>query len=196
MTACRASVLRIVVLAPVAAVLLAAGGAGPASAAPADGPARSYRISTTFSSQGGQAVTYDPARVPVGAGVRVGTRSADGVTTTTLQVRGLQPNTTYGAHAHVNRCGATGEAAGPHLQFRPDPVQPSVDPAYANPRNEIWLDLTTDARGEGTATSTVAWMLPAERSPRSVVLHDMATTTGPGAAGTAGGRSACVDVRF
>lgn len=196
MTARRTSVLRIVALAPVAAVLLAAAAVGPASAAPQDGPSRSYAISTTFSAGGGQAVTYDPARVPEGAGVSVTAVSDGAAVTTTLAVRGLRPATVYGAHAHVDRCGTTGEAAGPHFQFRPDPVQPSVDPAFANPGNEIWLDVTTDARGDGTATSSVASPFPADRRARSVVLHDMATMTAPGAAGTAGGRSACVNVKF
>ena len=192
--------LRIAVLAPVVAVLLGSAATGPAVAAPPpggqDGPSRSYQISTTFSASGRPAVTYDPARVPVGAGVSVAAVSADGATTTTLQVRGLRPNTVYGAHAHVGYCGATGDAAGPHFQFRPDPVQPSVDPAFANPLNEIWLDLTTDARGAGRSRSTVAATFPPDRRARSVVLHDMATMTAPGAAGTAGARSACVDVKF
>ena len=192
--------LRIAVLAPVVAVLLGFAATGPAVAAPPpggqDGPSRSYQISTTFSASGRPAVTYDPARVPVGAGVSVAAVSADGATTTTLQVRGLRPNTVYGAHAHVGYCGATGDAAGPHFQFRPDPVQPSVDPAFANPRNEIWLDLTTDAQGNGTATSTNDWVFPADRRAKSVVVHEMATRTEPGKAGTAGKRPACMTVEF
>ena len=35
-------------------------------------------------------------------------------------------------------------SAGPTFQNVVDPVQPSVDPAYANPENEIWLDFRTD----------------------------------------------------
>ena len=78
----------------------------------------------------------------------------------------------------------------------PDPVQPSVDPAYANPQNEVWLDLTTDGEGAGSATTTVAWGF--ERAPRaqSVVIHAMPTATGAGRAGTAGDRAACVTVAF
>lgn len=200
MTVRRPSIRRIAVLAPVAAVLLGAGVAGPASAAVPgglqDGPYRSYQVSSTFSADGRPAVTYDPARVPEGAGASVSTRSDDAGTTTTLRVRGLLPNTTYGAHAHAGACGTTGEAAGPHFQFRPDPVQPSLDPTFANPQNEVWLDLTTDAQGAGRATSAVAWTFPVDRRAKSVVLHDMATMTAPGTAGTAGGRAACVDVEF
>ena len=198
MTARRPSAaVRIAVLAPAAAIVLAGGAAGPAAAAsPPDGPQRSYQISSTFSQGGAKAVTYDPARVPAGAGVTVSTRSTPGVTVTTLQVRGLLPNTVYGAHAHVKPCGATGDAAGPHFQYAQDPVTPSVDPAYANPRNEIWLDLTTDAEGNGRATSTNGWVFPADRRAHSVVLHDMATMTAPGTAGTAGARAACVTVKF
>ncbi|RZT83659.1 Cu-Zn family superoxide dismutase [Pseudonocardia sediminis] len=200
MTARRPSVVRIAALVPAVAVLLGAVVAGSASAAPQqdqqDGPTRSYQVSATFSASGRPAVTYDPARVPVGANVSVAAQSENGTTITTLQVRGLRPNTVYGAHAHVANCGVTGDVAGPHFQFRPDLVQPSVDPAFANAQNEIWLDLTTDAEGAGRAQSTVAWVFPADRRAKSVVLHDMATMTAPGKAGTAGGRSACVDVKF
>ena len=69
-----------------------------------------------------------------------------------LHVKGLEPDTEYGAHAHANAAAAsTGADAGPHFQHVVDPVLPSVDPAYANPRNEIWLDLTTNAAGNGVA---------------------------------------------
>jgi hypothetical protein len=49
----------------------------------------------------------------------------------------------------VNPCGAAASAAGPHYQHKRDPqasaTAPSVDASYANPQNEVWLDLTTDA---------------------------------------------------
>ena len=194
MTARRSFCRRLAALATVPAILV--GVATVAAATEGPGPNRSYQISSIFSAGGGPAITYAPDTVPVGAGVTVDTRSGGGVTTTVLRVRGLRPGTVYGAHAHVGRCGATGDAAGPHFQFRPDPVQPSVDPAYANPRNEIWLDLRTDAHGDGSATSTNPWVFPAERRAGSVVLHEMATSNEPGHAGTAGGRLACVTVAF
>lgn len=78
----------------------------------------------------------------------------------------------------------------------PDPVQPSVDPAHANPENEIWLDLTTDADGAGGATTTVPWGFESGRRARSVVVHAMPPATDPGRAGTAGARAACITVAF
>jgi len=105
------------------------------------------------------------------------------------------PNRTFGAHAHAMRCGPTGEAAGPHFQNMADPVKPSVNPQFANPSNEIWLDFTTDAHGNATATSTVPWTFGNPRAS-SVVIHADRTQTVPGKAGTAGARLACVSVGF
>jgi len=139
-------------------------------------------------------VTYDPRLVPQGAGIVVaampGRRSTVG-----LAVAGLRPNRTYGAHVHVRACGATGAVAGPHYQHVVDPVQPSVDPAYANPRNEVWLDFTTNAQGDGWAVSQVRWRFRAGAA-NSVVIHEHATHTGPGEAGMAGARVGCLTVRF
>ncbi|MBE1500081.1 Cu-Zn family superoxide dismutase [Amycolatopsis lexingtonensis] len=142
------------------------------------------------------AVTYRPGLVPAGARAHVFSLSAAHAgTTTTLVVTGLRPGRAYGAHAHAQPCGATGDAAGPHFQHVPDPVKPSTDPAYANPRNEIWLDFTTDRLGTGFARSTVDWTFDARR-PRSVVVHETHTHTDLGHAGTAGARLACLDVDF
>jgi Cu-Zn family superoxide dismutase len=70
-----------------------------------------------------------------------------------------------------------------------------VDPRYANPRNEIWLDLTTDGNGYARSSASVDWRL-GDRAVGSVVLHAEHTHTGPGHAGTAGPRLACVTVDF
>ncbi len=110
-------------------------------------------------------------------------------------MRGLLPNHEYGAHAHQKACGALATDAGAHFQHVIDPVQPSVDPAYANPRNEIWLDFTTDTRGNGWARSTVRWQFDSRRAG-SVVIHDHHTATDPGSAGTAGPRYGCLTVPF
>ena len=140
------------------------------------------------------AVTYAPQLVAPGAKVLVaaatGRRS-----TVVLVVAGLLPNRTYGAHVHVRPCGATGAVAGPHYQNVVDPVQPSVDPAYANPSNESWLDFTTGDRGYARAVSHVRWEFRAGQA-NSVVIHEQATRTEPGVAGTAGARVACVTVPF
>ncbi len=121
---------------------------------------------------------------------------ASGKTQVTLHVWGLQPNTEYGAHAHVNACGPTGSAAGPHFQYTPDPVLPSVNPAYANPRNEIWLDLTTDESGNGVAQTRVPWQFTPDRRAHSVIIHVEHTHTGPTDSGVAGARLACLSVDF
>ena len=116
-----------------------------------------------------------------------------GQTYTVLAVRGLAANQMFGAHVHQNACGESPEAAGPHYQHRTDPRQPSVDPAYANASNEIWLDFTTDAAGSAHSESTVAWTFD-DRPHRSVVIHAEHTNTAAGHAGTAGARLACINL--
>lgn len=145
----------------------------------------------------GELTRYDSVAVPEGARAGVtAVYTAAGDSIVTLHVWGMASDTVYGAHAHVNGCGATGAAAGPHFQNRLDPVTPSVDPAYANPGNEIWLDLTTDAEGNGAAQAKVAWQFSPERRARSVIIHREHTSTEAGEAGTAGARLACLAVGF
>ncbi|GAA2566125.1 superoxide dismutase family protein [Pseudonocardia hydrocarbonoxydans] len=163
---------------------------------PSATPDRDVQVSTTFGTDGGTALTYDPELVPVGARGAVSAQTGDAGTTVTLAVRGLAPERPYGAHVHTQPCGPTGDVAGPHFQHEVDPVQPSVDPAFANPGNEIWLDITTDAAGAGTATATVPWAFDRDRRAQSVIIHAMPTATGPGEAGTAGARAACISVEF
>ncbi|MDT7667687.1 MAG: superoxide dismutase, Cu-Zn family [Pseudonocardiales bacterium] len=141
------------------------------------------------------ATNYNKTLVPDGAKVLVAENVFDGATTVTLNVRGLVPNRAYGAHAHAMPCGPTGEAAGPHFQHTPDPVKPSVDPAFANSANEIWLDFKTDAQGDATTASTVPWVFTNAKAA-SVVIHADPTQTTPGKAGTAGARVGCVSVGF
>jgi Cu-Zn family superoxide dismutase len=141
-------------------------------------------------------LSYSPS-VPEGARARVqAVYTSAGDSIVTLHVWGLAPSTEYGAHAHVNACGSTGAAAGPHFQKDLDPVVPSVDPAFANPTNEIWLDLTTNAAGNGVAQTRVPWHFPLNRRAQSVIIHQEHTYTGPTDSGTAGPRLACLDVRF
>ncbi|WP_410637358.1 superoxide dismutase [Amycolatopsis sp. lyj-346] len=181
-------------LAAAAAAVVLAPGAAAASPSPVQ-YATAYGTFTAFT-PGAPAVTYRPDLVPDGARAHVfSVSAADGGTTTLLFVTGLRPGRAYGAHAHAQPCGATGDAAGPHFQHVPDPVKPSVDPAYANPRNEIWLDFTTDGTGTGFARSTVDWAFAVRRA-RSVVVHETHTHTDPGHAGTAGARLACLNVDF
>jgi Cu-Zn family superoxide dismutase len=186
----------------VAAAAMAAATSASARAQAADptpaGTAHPASTVATFEpyQSGATAVTYDEQLVPAGAGVRVeSSPNADGTTTTQLNVNGLVPNRTYGSHAHQKGCGADPEASGPHYQNIPDPVQPSVDPAYANPQNEIWLDFTTDDQGDAYSVSTVDWQFT-DRHAQSVVVHADPTQTGPGVAGMAGARVGCVNVDF
>lgn len=141
-------------------------------------------------------VSYNATLVPADATARVQeVRTASGSTVVTLQVRGLRANREYGAHAHVNACGATGGAAGPHYQDVIAPTELPNDPAYANPDNEVWLDFTTDDEGNGSAQALVRWQFRSGGA-NSVVMHDHATATDPGTAGTAGPRLACFTVPF
>ncbi|WP_245225321.1 superoxide dismutase family protein [Streptomyces smyrnaeus] len=139
------------------------------------------------------AVTYDRAKVPAGAHIMVARKATEHRTTVRLRVSGLLPNRTYGAHVHTEPCGARPEDAGPHYQHRKDPEQPSTNPRYANPRNEVWLDFTTDGEGRGSAVSRHDWTFR-EGGAQSVVLHESRTRTEPGHAGQAGARLACFSV--
>lgn len=187
------SLTSIALLGATALVLTACGGG---QTEPQD--AAATEVTATVAQGGdGPAYTYDPKLVPVGATVAVTDAEQDGSTVTTLRVTGLVPNRTYGAHAHTKPCtAASGADAGPHYQFSEDPVTPSVDPSYANPMNEIWLDVTTDGNGAGESTATVPWVFPDDRRAESVVLHEKPTATHAGHAGTAGGRPGCVTVDF
>ncbi|NLU69289.1 superoxide dismutase family protein [Streptomyces sp. HNM0574] len=141
------------------------------------------------------AVTYDTRAVPEGARIAVAQRSEAGRTKVAVKVSGLEPNRTFGAHVHTKPCADVPDSSGPHYQNRKDPVQPSKDPAYANPRNEVWLDMSTDAKGRASAKSGNDWNFR-KGGARSVVIHEHATHTGHGEAGVAGDRLACFSVPF
>ena len=140
-------------------------------------------------------VTYNQELAPAGAGLSVVGIAAPQGTTVVLTTRGLLPERQYGAHVHVKPCGAAPADSGPHFQDKKDPVQPSVDPAYANPRNEVWLDFTTDRLGNAFAVARVPWRF-GDREASSVVIHETHTHTEPGHAGTAGARLACLNADF
>ncbi|MDK1473991.1 superoxide dismutase family protein [Streptomyces sp. 549] len=180
-----------------AAVVLMA--ALPAAAAQADTGDRWMRTTASFGTPGEflapDAVTHDEGVVPAGARITVAQRVKDGRTAVELSVRGIQPDRAYGAHVHTGTCGVAPEASGPHYQHRIDPVQPSVDPAYANPRNEAWLDFRTGPDGSGGAVAEQKWSFRAGEA-RSVVIHEHTTLTGKGEAGQAGRRLACFTVPF
>jgi Cu-Zn family superoxide dismutase len=134
-----------------------------------------------------RAETYNPALAPLGAHLSASLTPSGGKSTTAeFTVSGLLPNRGYAAQAHVNTCGGSPGGVGPNYQNRIDPavnptavgVAPSADPQYANPQNEIWLDLRTDANGSGTSRTTVPFVFT-DRGPGSIVVGD-AQQTSPG----------------
>jgi Cu-Zn family superoxide dismutase len=141
---------------------------------------------------GATAITYDPAVVPPGATAKVVTARTEQGVSVRLTVTGMIPRRAYGAHLHAMPCDAMPDAAGSHYQHSADPSMPSVDPSFANPDNEVWLDFTADTTGAATVSSDEAWTFDAGRPPRSLVIHAQVTRTQAGEAGTAGPRVACL----
>jgi Cu-Zn family superoxide dismutase len=164
------------------------------SASTTSGPTITAHGTFVAYTPGATAVTYDPALVPVGATATVTITQTAANTRVQLAVAGLRPHRGYGAHLHTNPCGSTGDTAGPHYQHQHDPAasasRPSVNPSYANPQNEVWLDLTTDSHGSATATASHPWTFGT--NPRSLIIHAGTTKTAPGQAGTAGARAGCL----
>lgn len=140
--------------------------------------------------------TYNPALAPIGARLTANLAPTGESINAELAVSGMLPNRGYAVHAHTNACGAKPDSSGPHYQNRVDPAaspqESSTDPVYANPNNEVWLDVRTDATGAGTARTTVPFVF-ADRGPASIVVHEAEqTATDPGHAGRAGARLACI----
>jgi Cu-Zn family superoxide dismutase len=141
---------------------------------------------------GSTAISYDPAVVPPGATAQVTiTKTAYG-SVIRLTATGLVPRRAYGAHLHDKPCTAVPDDAGPHYQHLHDPRTPSVNPSYANPQNEVWLDFTAAADGSGSAVSEERWVMDPAQPPRSLVIHAQTTRTASGVAGMAGARAACL----
>ncbi|WP_246635327.1 superoxide dismutase family protein [Actinoplanes hulinensis] len=180
----------LILTAPLALSLL------PAPAANAAMPRHEFEGTFKRWRAGATAITYQPELVPQGARATVTAEKTGAGVRVELLATGLIPGRAYGAHVHTSPCGKDPAAAGPHYQHRLDPAagpgRPSVDPAYANPRNEVWLDLTADRNGVGRSVSAQDWMFDLKRAPWSLVLHAEHTHTGPGEAGTAGARLACL----
>ena len=192
--------MRTTVATLVGAVLLAGGLAACSSEAPPSSPAVEPVAETDVAAPAAsgdqpKGITYDVARVPVGAKLSASSSVENGQTTVELRVSGLLPDTKYGSHVHTKPCGAKPADSGPHYQNAKDPVSPSVDPQFANPQNEIWLDFTTDAQGAATGRATVRWEFR-KGEANSVVVHAAHTSTEHGKAGTAGDRLACLTAAF
>lgn len=180
------------------AVALLACGSLALATAPATastGPVRTVGIATADGSGG--AWTYNADQLPAGARLAVtAVYPSGGSTIVTLHLTGAEASREYGAHAHKAACTAVSTEALGHFQYapNPDPLNPT-DPNYANPSNEIWLDIHTNAAGNGHAKAVVPWQADASR-PMSVVIHEAHTATAPGTAGTAGARLGCMTVPF
>jgi Cu-Zn family superoxide dismutase len=151
---------------------------------------------------GGLAYTYNPALAPEGARFRVVMKPSGESTTAELTVSGLLPNRGYSVVADNNACSPNPAAEGPHYQNRVDPgvnptavgVASSTNPEYANPRNEVWLDVRTDGSGSGTSRTTVPFVFT-DRGPGSVVIHEAEqTATEAGKAGNGGAPIACLSL--
>lgn len=141
------------------------------------------------------AVTFNPALAPTGARLAVDMIPSGTSTNVELTVNGLQPNRSYAAHAHTNACSSP-DSVGPHYQNRVDPAatlqKPSRNPEYANPNNEVWLDVRTDAAGSGITRVTAPFVFT-DRGPGSIVVHEAEqTSTDPSEAGESGDPIACL----
>ena len=112
--------------------------------------------------------------------------SGDGTIAVTLELRGLQPFRTYGAHAHVGACTEAPAGAGGHWHFSDAGADPLEE-------REIWLDVTTDEQGFAKSVALRGHDIPAGDRPMSVVVHALPTDHATGAAGA---RLACVTVPF
>ena len=113
-----------------------------------------------------------------------------GKTTVTLHVSGLPANRSFGSHVHKLAC--NDNKAGGHYQNVPAVPPTSVnDPSVANPENEVWLDFTTNAAGNGEAHAEVDFAFRADGA-NAVIIHDHHTESG----GVAGAKLACLNVNF
>jgi len=87
---------------------------------------------------------------------------ADGGTTASLAVTGLEPRTAYVAHLHAGGCDQA-DPGGPHFQFDPNGSE--------EPPNEIHLEFSSDANGAGKAKASSKREVP-EGEAGSIVIHE------------------------
>jgi Cu-Zn family superoxide dismutase len=113
------------------------------------------------------------------AGVHA-TATGNGRMIVTLHVNGVAPTRAFGAHVHVGTCAQKGLG-----HYMHDAA------AGATPHNEVWLDLVTNAAGNGHSKAKAEWVVRPGQA-HSVVLHDRTTD----ARGAAGPKLACLDVDF
>jgi Cu-Zn family superoxide dismutase len=143
-----------------------------------------------------KAITYNPDLAPIGAALTATIIPTSEGSTAQLTVLGLLPDRGYTVYAYEKACGPTANAAGARFQNRRDPAAtssaPSTHPQYANPDNEIWLDVRTDDAGTGTSAATLPFVLT-DRAPGSLMIY--ATMRAPqerARAGSIGSPVACL----
>jgi hypothetical protein len=121
-----------------------------------------------------------------------GTAQARALTATqtevTLDVTGLPAGMTLGSHVHKLAC--DDNKAGGHYQHMEATTMPT-DPAFANPMNEVWLDLVADTAGKARTVARVDWR-PRAGQAKAIMVHAMPTGTG----GVAGAKLACLPLVF
>lgn len=102
---------------------------------------------------------------------------ANGGTTVAISLTGLEPKTEYMAHLHTGACGLA-DPGGPHFQFKQGGSE--------EPPNEIHLEFTSNAAGEGEAEATIKREVPVGEAG-SVVVHTVAGESHHETAGAASG---------
>ena len=136
----------------------------------------------------GPTFVYDAALANIATRVQA-VSLPNGKTIVTLDVSGMPAQyigTTFGAHVHVNACGAAPLAAGAHY------ASPTANPSVPLEQREVWLDFTVDETGTAHAKATRSFHIAAGAA-NSVVIHALPTNSGTGAAGA---RLACTTVPF
>ena len=134
-------------------------------------------------SAGPDRVYGDAAFANASAQVHIVRTGTDG-THVTLHMTGVDADAgrTFGAHVHQSPCGPLGTDAGGHYQH--------AGATGTLEDREVWLDFTINDDGNGHAAATRPWTVD-ETSPRSVIVHALATDNVSGAAGA---RLACIDL--
>jgi superoxide dismutase, Cu-Zn family len=114
-----------------------------------------------------------------------------------LRAQGFPPSYAFGSHLHKLPCDDAMKAGG-HYQHNPWQSGPmgtvATDPAYANTKNEAWLDFTTDADGKGGSELLLDWV-PRPGEAKAVIIHQMPSQVAP-AGGAAGAKLACLPMAF
>ena len=114
-----------------------------------------------------------------------------GNTTLTLHLSGLEPGEAYAAYAYRKTCHANVDL---RFQEFPDRKQPSSNPLFANPFNEIWFLGRADQEGRATSTVHRSGQFAPGWSPHSVVLEGDPIIRGTSK--LPGPRLACLTVAF